>query len=68
MEFKTTDLDTKIKEITGVGVVGHDRTLREQIVMDEEKFGIEPIDLDLIEDDELNIHVNYLEYLHSKEG
>jgi hypothetical protein len=69
MKFKVSELDDKIKELIGPDhVVGHDRTLREQIIHDEELFGIEHGDLDMLTDDELNIHVDYLEYLHVVEA
>lgn len=67
MPFRTSDLDTKIKDVEG-HVVFHDKTLREQITEDETKFGIDHVDLDILDEDELNIHVGYLEHLHAKES
>lgn len=64
MRFKTSDLDTKIKEIVVPNVVGHDRTLREQIEHDEKLFGLEHSELDIFDDDELNMHIDFLEYRH----
>lgn len=66
MPFRTTDLDTKIKDIDG-RVVFHEKTLREQIIEDETKFDIDHVNLDILDEDELNIHVGYLEHLHAKE-
>ena len=66
MNFKTTDLDTKIKEIAGC-IVNHEKTLREQIVEDELRFKLKHANLDSFGEDELNIHIDYLEHLRSVE-
>lgn len=57
MKFKTSDLDKKLNELNKVN---HERTLREQIYFDENDLDVEHCDVDLMDDFELNVHIDYL--------
>lgn len=62
-KFRVSDLDIKIKDIEGCELVGHEKTLREQIREDEERFEMNPMELNCISDNELNMHIDYLVHL-----
>lgn len=67
MKFSVDELDMKINDIHGTFAVDHDRTLREQIESDEKEFGVTLGELDQMDDEELNIHIDYLKYRRLEE-
>jgi hypothetical protein len=63
MEIRKEHLDKRICDVEGSA---NEETFREYIRNSEEEFGMAPAPLDNLTDEELNKHLNFLDYLWTK--
>lgn len=64
MMFDKTDLDERFCGV--IPAADNARTMREYICSTEAQFGLDHADLDSMDNFELNVHIDFMDYLWTK--